>query len=883
MERVALVDGTGLAYRAFHALPATLRTRAGVPTNAAFGFAQMFRKLFAGKRPTRLAVVFDAGGPTHRHQADAAYKAHRPPMAEELRQQLPLIDDLVAAHDVPIVRVPGVEADDVIATLATQALAAGHEVWIVSGDKDFAQLVGPRVRLFDSTQEVVYDADRIRRRFGVRPDRFVDFLALVGDASDGIPGVLGIGKQRAAELLAERDLEGLLAAPPGGRVGRILAQHEATARHCRSLAQLRTDVPLPLTLDDLRVPAPSLAKLNAAYAELEFFSLLSAETMATHGAAKIEYFVADSLEMATAAVAHETATEGPVAVHVLFDLPDALRGELVGVAISPRRGRGVYVPLAGAGGLGDAGREVLRPWLESDRPKVLHGAKDAMTALGRRGVVLRGVTGDTALGSYLLDPTRHLPHKLDQVARDLLHVALQPIRGVLGSGRQRRTFAELTVDRAGAWACHQADATGAVWDRMEQLLANAGRLPYLRDVDLPLVPVLSRMEQVGIAADPAVLDALGEDFGEVRARLEATAHDLAGRPFTLGSSKQLGTVLFDELGLPVLQRTKTGYSTAASVLERLRGEHPLVDVVLEWRTVDKLVNTYTDVLSRAVGPDGRIHPTYMATSSSSGRILTTEPDLQRTPIKTEVSRQIRDALVAGRGRQLVRADWSQLELRLLAHVSRDPVLVDAYRTGADVHVRTAAALLGLAEGQVGAMERELGKTVNFATIYGQGPAALAQQLGVSASRARGFIDDFFRLYAGVAAWRDDVVTQAHTDGYVTTLMGRRRYVTELSRRDRSDQAHGERIAMNTPIQGSGADLCKVAMLRAVERLPDGAELVLQVHDELLVECPVDVVEEAARAVREAMEGAAQLAVPLVVDVGTGPTWGQAKGAVQPTP
>jgi len=877
MQRVALVDGTGLAYRAFHALPGTLRTRAGLPTNAAFGFAKMFRKLFAGKRPSHLAVVFDAAGPTHRHVADPSYKAHRPPMPPELARQLPLIDELVAAHDVPAVRVAGVEADDVIATLTRQALAADHEVWIVSGDKDFAQLVGPRVRLFDSTREVIYDADRIRRRFGVPPERFVDFLALVGDASDGISGVPGIGKQRAADLLARASLDELLDQPPPGRVGQILTAHADTARRCRALAQLDGDVTLPVALDELAISAPSLPKLNAAYTRLEFFSLLSAEALPTHGAARIEYFVADSLAMARAAVDHETATDDPVAVHVLYDVPDALRGELVGVALSPRRGRGVYVPVGGGEGLGEAGLAVLRPWLASDRPKIVHGAKDAAVALARRGVALGGVVGDTALASYLLDPTRHLPHRLEQVARDVLHVALQPIRGVLGTGRNKRTFAELTVDRAGAWACHNADAAGACWARLEQLLRDEGRLDYLRDIDLPLAAVLARMEQVGIAADPAVLDALGDDFRRVRQQLQDEAHRLAGRPFTLGSSKQLGTVLFDELGLPVIERTKTGYSTARRVLDKLRGDHELVEVVLRWREVDKLVNTYTDVLSRAVGPDGRIHPTYMATSSSSGRVLTTEPDLQRTPIKTEVSRQIRDALVAPAGRVLVRADWSQLELRLLAHISGDPVLTEAYRSGADVHVRTAAALLGLTEGQVGAVEREVGKTVNFATIYGQGPTALAEQLGVSTGRARGFIDDFFGLYAGVARWRDEVVTGAYTDGYVSTLMGRRRYVTELSRRDRSDQAHGERIATNTPIQGSGADLCKVAMLRAHASLPAGAELVLQVHDELLVECDEEQVPEVVAAVREAMEGAAELSVPLVVDVGVGPTWGQAKG------
>lgn len=877
MDRLALIDGTGLAFRAFHALPGSLRTRAGLPTNAAYGFAQMFRKLLAGKRPARMAVVFDAPGPTFRHRADPSYKRHRPPMPSELTPQLPWIERLVEAHDVPILRVPGVEADDVIGTLCRQAVAAGQEVWVVSSDKDFAQLVGPHVRWFDSQKEVVYDAERVRRRYGVLPDRFVDWLALVGDASDGIPGVPGIGRQRAAELLAEADLATLLADPPSGRTGDLLRAHAAQARHSRALATIHTDVALPLGLDDLRVPPPDPAKLNAIYTQLEFFSLLSAQGMATHGAARLEYFVIDSLEMAAGALQHETATPEPVALHVLHDVPDAQRGPLLGLALSPRRGRAVYLPVAGPGGLGPGALRLYADWLASDAPKVLHGSKDARVALARHGVPLGGVVGDTQLASFLLDPTRHLPHTLQQVARDVLHTALQPIQGLLGKGRDRKVFADLTVDRAGAWACHQADAAGACWTRLEALLRDEGRLDHLRDVDLPLAAVLARMEQVGIAADPDKLAELGQAFEADRAALEAEAHALAGRPFNVGSPHQVGTVLFDELKLPVLQRTKTGYSTAAHVLERLADQHPIVDVILQYRTVDKLIHTYTEVLGRAVGPDGRIHPTYMATSASAGRILTTEPDLQRTPVKTDLSRPLRDTLVAAPGCLLVRADWSQLELRLLAHVSRDPVLLDAYRRGIDVHTRTAAHILQLDPTEVGPAEREVGKLVNFSTIYGQGAPALGHTLKVSPQRARRFIEEFFALYAGVADWRDRILTQAYTDGFVDTLMGRRRYIPDLTRRDLADRAHGERIAVNMPIQGSGADLCKVAMLTASRTLPEGAELVLEVYDELLVEVPEDRVEPAKAALVAAMEGAASLAVPLKVSVGVGRTWGEAKG------
>ncbi len=879
--RVALVDGTGLAYRAFHALPESMATPDGEPTNAIYGFATMFRKVFAGRRVSHMAVVFDAPGPTFRTDADPTYKAHRPPMPRRLQEQLPGIELLVRAHGVPVVKVSGVEADDVLATLAVRARDQGHDVWIVSPDKDFAQLVGPSLRQLDTGSDVLLDADRIRRRFGVPPARFLDWLALVGDRVDGIQGVPGIGRQTAADLLAEHDLDQLLADPPPGRTGELLAQHADLARHSRELARLHTDVPLndllPRGLDDLLVDGPDLAELNRAYRRFAFHSLLAPESLASHSGGPVQYFVADTPEMAAGALEHETAGSEPVALHVLAELDGPRRGELLGFALSPIRGRAIYLPVSGPGGLGPIVLRLARPWLEGPKPKVVHHAKDAVRVFAEHGITLRGLVGDGALGSYLLDPTRHLPHRLEQVARDQLHTALQPLHGLVGKGRERVGFSDLTVDRSGAWACHNADAAGAVWERIAPRLVHEQLDRELQAVDLPLAHVLARMEVRGIGCDPDRLQDLEATFAAERRQLVQQIHALAGHPFTIGSGKQLGTVLFDELGLPVQGRTKTGYQTDASVLRKLEGLHPIVPLVQRHKVLDTLIQTYTKPL-RAAAVEGRIHPTYVSTSSASGRILTTEPDLQRTPIATDESAAIREALVAAPGCVLVRADWSQLELRLLAHLAQDRALIEAYRHGHDVHRRTAAALLGLDEGAVTAEDREVGKAVNYATIYGQGPSALAEQLGVSPQQARAFIDAFFQAWPGVAAWRDRTIVEAHANGFVTTWAGRRRYLPELTHRDRADQAYGERAALNTPIQGSGADLCKRALLAADRGLPEGAGLVLQIHDELLVECLPDQVEEVAAVLRAAMEEVAELDVPLPVQIGVGRSWREAHDA-----
>ena len=588
----------------------------------------------------------------------------------------------------------------------------------------------------------------------------------------------------------------------------------------------------------------------------------------------------DTPEMAAAALQNECMGDEPTAVVALTEFPTPLVGDLAGIALCPRPGFALYFPIRGPGQvLGDRGLDVLRDWLgDPQRPKIAHDWKGAWVALDRLGIPLEGCVGDTALASYLADPTLHLPHRLEQVSREYLKRGVAPLRAIVGSGRSTKKFRELTVDKAGAWACHQADIVRSVWPDLEKLCRTRRQYKHLKEIDVPLAPVLGRMERNGISVDRGPLDVMGARFKAERDQLRTEIEAMAGHPFNPGSLKQLGEVLFEELGLPILGRTKTGYKTTAEVMERLENKHPIVPKIMRWRTLAKLINAYTEVLLAAIQPDGRIHPTFQQTVSASGRLITTEPDLQRTPVRTEEFREVRTAFRATEGNRLISADWSQIELRILAHYSDDPALIAAYRTEADVHSATAAQLFSVAPNEVTPLQRGVGKTVNFATIYGQGARALAQQLKISKGEAQGYIETFFGHYAGVRRWRDEVVTQAYVDGFVTTLMGRRRYLPELSSNNWNDRAYGERIAMNTPIQGSGADICKVAMLNVARGFAEAgltAKLVLQIHDELLVDCPPDEVDKAVAILRREMSGAADLSVPLVVDVGVGGTWAEA--------
>jgi len=883
-DRVILIDGSALFYRAFFAIPGTFSTAAGVPTNATYGFALMFKKLLSGRAPTHGAVIFDAPGRTFRDDKYPDYKAQRPKMPSELAMQKDDVERVVRAHGYPLLSVPGVEADDVIGTLARRFREDGHEVVIVSGDKDFAQLVGEGVRMLDTLKDVTYDAELVKKKWGVPPEQFIDYLALVGDSVDNIPGVPGIGAKGAIELLARYGtLDEVLAHAheQKGKKKTALVEHAALARLSRELARIDTHVALDVTPEELVLTAPDPLAVNALYRELEFFSLLSREAVE-------ESFIDDH---AAFSVVRDRASwrafrdgiekGGAVAVAVLFDPPSPVAGDIAGFAFSVEERAGVYVPVGGVEPVDEETRaDVLDLLADKAVPKVVHDAKALMNACRRLSGRLDGIAFDTRLASFLIDPTRLIPHELEPVVKDVLHRTLRPRKSVTGSGQKERVFTAIPPDELVAFACDQADAVRGLAPRLRAKLDEEGHTRVLFEVDLPLSELLSRMELTGILVDKQDLAKLGEDFGNDLAALERGIYEAAGKTFNIGSTKQLSDVLFEDLALPVIKKTKSGYSTDAEVLEKLVDKHPIAGLLLEHRKLAKLINTYTDVLQKSVlVRDGRVHATFEQTTGATGRLITTDPDLQRTPTRSKEGKRIRSAFIAPPAHRLIVADWSQIELRILAHVSEDPALVDAFTRGDDVHRKTAGQIFGKAPDDVTHDERTIGKTINFATIYGQGATALAQQLKIPRKDAERYIASYFEAYAGVRRWLDDTIANANASGSVETLLGRRRSIPELRSNAFMERMAGERIAANTPIQGSAADICKLAML-AIDRdmANQGlrARMVLQVHDELVFEVPNDEVEPLRAIVKGRMEDVVALRVPLVAEVGVGDTWASAK-------
>lgn len=903
-ERVILVDGTALVYRAFFAIPPHLKTKDGRLTNATFGFASMFKKLFSQKRPRYGAVIFDAPGRTFREEQYQHYKAQRPPMPGELAQQLADITDVVRVNRFPILRIPGYEADDVIGTLAVQARQAGAEVVIISSDKDFAQLIGDGVRMHDTLKDVQYDRELVKKKWGVWPEQMVDYLAIMGDSVDNIPGVAGIGPKGAQQLLEEfgslNELLRVFADEPTRlkpRIVKAIDAGHASAVLSQALATIDTGVLLPVTIDGLIIEDADVEEKNALFTRLEFYSLLSRDEAKAARDADSGAVVAAACCATPDDVAAFVAAIPADALCALWPAIDGgthLTGSLSGLALSvgpaadladDATATSTYIPID------DARLMALVSLLQDPaRPKVLHEEKALRGLLLRRGITLRGVVFDTRLASFLVDPTRLLPHELPQCSKEWLQKSLPARKDLTGSGKDEKPLRAVAEAAVAAFAVEHARCVLQLVSPLDALLRQRGQRRLLDELELPLGAVLADMEAAGIATDTAELASIGADLQARLLTTEVEIHRLAGRTFNVGSPKQLGEVLFEELKLPIIKRTKTGYSTDAEVLERLRGKHAICDEILEHRKLDKLLNTTIDVLAHeaTVHADGRVRATFQMTTSATGRLITTDPDLQRTPVKTAEGARIRRAFIAvpdllGRERVLIDADWSQIELRLLAHVSGDEALVAAYTTGEDIHKKTAAQIFNKAPVDVSKAERDVGKTINFATIYGQGATALAQQLQIERKEAQRRIEQYFELYSGVARYVRDAVLLAEEQGYAETLLGRRRIIPELSSKSPMDRGFGERVAVNTPIQGGAADICKLTMLRLHRRLAvefPQARLLLQIHDELVIECPTPMADDVAAACKSEMErrdyGDVVLRVPLVAEVGIGRSWGDAK-------
>jgi DNA polymerase I len=889
-----LVDGSSYLFRAFHALP-PLSTSRGEPTGAVVGVIHMLRRLREQFHPQYMAVVLDAPGPTFRDRIYPDYKAHRPPMPDDLRAQIEPLHSIIRALGLPLLCVPGVEADDVIGTLAVQAAREGLATLVATGDKDLAQLVGRHITLIDTMTDRVLDPPGVAAKFGVPPERIVDYLTLVGDKVDNVPGVPGCGPKTAAKWLEQYgSLEALIARAGEikGKAGESLRASLPILPRSRELVTIRLDVPLECTPRGLAPTPPDTTALRQWYQRLEATRLLAslneaaaeAPEQAQPTAAGPQYQVILDQQALDAWLARLAA-----APLLAFDTEttslDYMQAEIVGVSFAVEVGRAAYVPLAHRyPGVPeqldrDAVLEALRPLLEDPaRPKVGQNPKYDMSVLARHGIGLRGIAFDTMLESYVLDSTA-TRHDLDSLAAKYLNHRTIHFEDVAGKGAKQITFDQVPLEQAGPYAAEDAEATlrlhQALWPRLQE----QPRLAALfRDLEMPLVPVLSRLERNGVRIDATMLAAQGRDLTTRLHALEQQAYAAAGRPFNLGSPKQIGEIFFQELGLPVVEKTPGGVpSTAEAVLERLADMgHELPRLILEHRSLAKLKSTYLDKLPQTVNPaTGRVHTSYHQAVAATGRLSSSDPNLQNIPVRTEDGRRIRQAFIAAAGHTLLAADYSQIELRIMAHLSEDPGLLRAFAQGRDVHRATAAEVLGTTPEAVTPEQRRSAKAINFGLIYGMSAFGLARQLGIGRDQAQAYVDLYFQRYPGVKSFMEHTREQARRDGYVETLLGRRLYLPEINIRSPQRRAAAERTAINAPMQGSAADIIKRAMIAVdawleVSAVP--ARMILQVHDELVLEVREDCLEEARARVTALMEAAAELRVPLVVDSGAGPNW-----------
>jgi DNA polymerase-1 len=935
---LTLIDGSGYLYRAFHALP-PLTNRTGEPTGALFGVFNMVRLALKSK-PDYVAFVSDAAGPTFRDELFAEYKAHRPPMPDDLRVQIEPMLALVGALGFPILRVDGVEADDVIGTLALQAAADGIDVVVSTGDKDLAQLVGPHITLVNTMKNSTLDVAGVKAKFGVTPEQIIDYLALVGDSSDNIPGVEKCGPKTAAKWLAEYGtLDGVIANAEkiGGKIGENLRAALPHLPLSRQLATVKTDVALDVTPAGLTLRAPDTEKLREFYRRYEFnaalkeldantpaalaaapdFSLSSPASQTAEGggkqpspqstpyppnpppfdgaqdrlegeglAAKGEYELVLTLAQFEGWLA-KLRNADLIAFDTETNSLDPMRAEIIGVSFAVEPERGAYVPLAHdyAGAPAQLDRhavlEALRPLLEdADKDKLGQHLKYDMNVLSGYGIGVRGVRYDSMLESYVLNSSTNR-HDMDALAKRYLGVDTIRYEDVTGKGARQIPFAQVDVQRAADYAAEDADITlrlhRALWPKLE---AEPKLRNVFEQIEMPLVPVLARMEQTGVLIDADKLKAQSQDLGRRMLDLQQRAYAVAGRHFSLDSPKQLQMLLYDELKLPATFKTPTGQpSTNEEALEALASQHELPRLILDYRGMAKLRSTYTDKLADHVNPrSGRVHTSYHQAVAQTGRLSSNEPNLQNIPIRTEDGRRIRQAFIAPAGFKILAADYSQIELRIMAHLSGDAGLLAAFHGNQDVHRATAAEVFGVPPELVDANQRRAAKAINFGLMYGMSPWGLARQLGIDRGEAQTYVKRYFERYPGVQAFMNSTREQAHRDGFVETLFGRRLYLTEIHSRNQGLRAGAERAAINAPMQGTAADIIKRAMIAVdawLQSLDGHARMIMQVHDELVFEVREDRIEKISAGVRERMAGAAELAVPLIVDIGTGENWDEA--------
>ena len=889
-----MIDGSSQMYRAYHAIRG-LTGPGGRPTNAVFGFVTMLRKLLADARPPFIAASFDLAGPTFRDALSADYKANRPAMPPDLAEQIPWVHRACEALGVPIITREGFEADDVIGTLARRAAEADCQVAIVTSDKDLLQLVGDRIRVFNPRDDGTwYDAPAVVERFGVAPDRVIDVLALAGDAVDNIKGVPGIGDKGARDLITTfGSLDDLLARVneiPQKKYREALAANPDAARESRELARIRTDVPVDFDLERLRFQGPKRQDCFQLFTELGFRSLVADFAPSADSVAR-DYRLLESADDLERFVADLRAA-GRFALKVHADEPSPMTAHIVGLAFAPAARTVRYLPL-GHTCLESGGQIDLKAALGALAPimadpairKIGHDLKFDAIVLAEHGLELNGLGLDAMIASYLLDATR-ANHAIEDLAIEHLGYKARTEDGVRGRGPKARPFADLPAEVSLDFAGERADLAFQLAGRLEGQLAADGLDRVYRDLELPLIPVLADIERAGIRVDTGVLGALSKRVDQELESRSARIFALAGESFNINSPRQLSEILFDKLQLPALRRTgKTKVaSTAVEVLEELALAHELPREILEWRGLQKLKGTYIDALPALVNPrTGRVHTSFNQAVAATGRLSSSDPNLQNIPIRSQLGREIRSAFVAEPGHVLISADYSQIELRVLAHMSGDEALTDAFRRGEDIHDQTALKVFGATSGLDRYELRRRAKIINYALLYGKTAFTLAKDIGVTQQAAQAFIDAYFAGFPGVRRFIDRLLEGGRATGVVKTMFGRRRLVPELTSQNTQVRAAAERASVNLPIQGTAADILKRAMIdvhRALARRSapgrHAARMILTVHDELLFECPAGEVDEAVAIVREGMEHAVTLAVPLTVDIGSGDNWKTAK-------
>jgi DNA polymerase-1 len=887
-----LIDGSSYIYRAFYAVR-HLSTSSGIPTNAVYGFLGMLNKILTDKGPSHMVIALDAPGPTFRHDLSPDYKATRPQMPEDLAKQLPFIKRLIEAFGIPSIEIPGYEADDIIGTLATWASGQGAKVVIVSQDKDLLQLVTPQVQMWDTMKDEFFGPAEVKEKFGVPPGQLVEVMGLAGDSSDNIPGVPGVGPKTAQRLIKEfgsiDQLLFQLEKIPRAKEREKLQAHTEQAKMSRELAEIKCDVPLTKDWEQFELGESDRDGLVGLYRELEFKKFLQQldeeKDIQESETIRADYKLVTSLETLEKILSRIPRSQR-VAISVMTTEENSLGADLLGIALAWEGERGChYVPLDHifksntTRFSGTAELKLLTPLLaDSDVDKVIHNSKKAWIVFQELGIELRSIHFDPMLAAYVLDPSKRVQN-FEAIAKDYLNKSLVSYDDLVGTGRKRQALANLPVEKLLSYAGDQAAYSLQLATALEEKIKAANQSTLFREIEIPLIRVLARMEMKGVKIDVERFEDLERDFSARLEEIVEKIYHLAGESFNINSPQQLGRILFDKLALPMGKKTKTGYSTSMEVLSALAPYHLLPREVLNYRSLTKLKNTYVDTLPRMVNRDtGRIHTSYNQTGTVTGRLSSSDPNLQNIPVRTEEGREIRRAFVADPGHLLISADYSQIELRILAHYSEDEALIDAFQRGEDIHLRTAADIFEVEPHEVTFEMRRQAKTINFGIIYGMSAFRLAKDMGIPQKKGRQIIERYFDRYGGVRSYMEEIPKLGREQGFVTTLFNRKRFLPDLKSRNHNVRLFAERTAINTPIQGSAADIIKIAMIRIdaeLERKSLPARMIMQVHDELVFEVEARSAQDVGTLVQHEMESVASLAVPLVVDVGIGANWDEA--------